>query len=86
MMKPKTTGMKLYKSYMFVEKDPVIDIMRTVIQNKKASYKEIHQDSGVSVSAITSWFHGKTKRPQFATCQAVMKSLGHEFVIKRRGN
>lgn len=76
--------MKLYKSYNFREKDPVIDIMRTVIQSKKVSYKEIHEDSGVSVSAMTSWFHGKTKRPQFATCQAVMKALGHEFVIKKR--
>ena len=62
----------------------MIDIMRTVIQDQKVSYKEIHQDSGVSVSAITSWFHGKTKRPQFATCQAVMKSIGNEFVLKKK--
>lgn len=84
-MKKKSTGMRLYKSYNFRDKDPVIDIMRTAIQDTNVSYKELNQDSGVSVAAMTSWFHGVTKRPQFATCQAVMKALGHEFVLIKKG-
>jgi DNA-binding phage protein len=76
------SGLKLYKSYNFVDKDPVIDKMRGVV--KDLSYGEISEKSGVSASTLYNWFEGNTKRPQYATVIAVMRSLGYkEQFIKR---
>jgi len=86
MSKPTTKKgpLKLYKSYIFKEKDPVIDQLRTVVQDSKKSYGEIHALSGVSVSAINGWFNGVTKRPQFATVNAVASALGQEFKLTKK--
>ena len=70
---------KLYKSYSFINKDPVIDYLRTPVKGK--SYGKLANDSGVSVSCIANWFDGPTKRPQFATIAAVARAIGPEGVL-----
>jgi len=72
----KRRTLKVYRSYNFVEKDPIIDATRTLFSDRHASYTDVSQDSGVAVSTIRNWFHGSTRRPQFATVAAVVKSLG----------
>lgn len=69
--------LKLYKSYSFRDKDPVIDTMRTMIADEKVSYAEVAEQSGVSHTTLHNWFNGKTKRPQYATVMAVAGSLGY---------
>ena len=71
-----------YKSYVFKTKDPVIDVVRTAVQASGMSYAEIHQDSGVSTRAMWGWFNGPTRRPQFATINAVARACGKEFVLQ----
>jgi transcriptional regulator with XRE-family HTH domain len=68
-----------YKSYNFTEKDPIIDELRTVIQDSGASYKQIHDDSGVSVTTLSNWFSGETRRPQAASLNAVARALGYKL-------
>jgi hypothetical protein len=65
-----------YKSYNFVDKDPVIDLVRTAVQSSKLSYKQIHERSNVSTGTFYSWFHKKTRKPQFATVAATLLALG----------
>jgi transcriptional regulator with XRE-family HTH domain len=65
-----------YKSYSFIDKDPLIDEMRTIVQQHGASYKDIHEQSGVSASTLTAWFAGATRKPQAATVNAVARSMG----------
>ena len=72
----KKRGFIKYKSYVFVDKDPVIDALRTAVSDAKASYAELHAGSGVSPATIRNWFHGETRRPQFATVAAVARTLG----------
>jgi transcriptional regulator with XRE-family HTH domain len=72
-----------YKSYNFTEKDPIIDEIRTVVQDSGATYKQIHEDSGVSTATLSNWFAGKTRRPQAATVNAVLRSLGYKLGIVR---
>ena len=72
--------LKPYKSYRFIDKDPVIDQVRTIVQDSELSYVEIHEKSGVSTSTLYNWFHGHTKRPQFCTVNAVGRACGHELV------
>ncbi len=78
-------GFITYRSYMFKEKDPIIDALRTVVEDSKKSYTEINQKSDVSVSTMYNWFHGKTQRPQFSTVTAVALSLGKKGVVFRNG-
>ena len=85
MAKHKARGyLKPYKSYSFRDKDPCIDIIRTVVEDSGKSYVKIHESSGVSVGTLSNWFGGKTRRPQFATVNAVALALGHEFRCYRK--
>lgn len=70
--------MKIYSSYMFVNKDPVIDEMRPLVKHSKKSYKTLSEDSGVSIGTINGWFNGKTRRPQSASIEAVGRALGYK--------
>jgi hypothetical protein len=69
-------GSFTYKSYNFIGKDPIIDEIRTIVQDHGASYKDIHEHSGVSTGTLSAWFHGATKKPQSATINAVLRSMG----------
>ena len=72
-----------YKSYNFVDKDPIIDEIRSVIKQENATYEYIHTLSGVSTSTLVAWFDGTTRRPQAATVNAVLHSLGYQLTISK---
>lgn len=78
-------GFVVYKSYLFKEKDPVIDAMRTAVEDSKESYSEISDASGVSASTMYNWFHGNVRRPQFATTTAVVLALGKKGIMFKGG-
>lgn len=83
---PKKGALSLYRSYSFVDKDPVIDRIRTIVQDEGLSYQDIHIISGVSAGTLSNWFEGETRRPQYATIAAVTYSLGYkqEFVKAKK--
>lgn len=80
--KHKRGGLNIYKSYNFVDKDPVIDMVRTAIQLSNKSYKQIAEKGGPSVSTQYAWFDGKTRRPQFCTTAAALRASGGDVLIK----
>ena len=71
----------VYRSYNFVDKDPVIDELRTVIQRegfmKKGGLSKLSTLSGVSYSCYENWFFGETKRPQNASIEATARAMGY---------
>jgi transcriptional regulator with XRE-family HTH domain len=75
-MKKNGNGFIRYTTYNFVDKDPVIDVLRTAKREAKVNNKELSVKSNVSASTLGNWFGGKTKRPQFATVAAVAVALG----------
>jgi DNA-binding phage protein len=75
--------LKVYRSYNFRDKDPIIDAVRTVIQTEGVSYAAVHEASGVSVTTLYNWFDGEVKRPQFATVMAVVRSLGYDLTLAK---
>jgi DNA-binding phage protein len=81
----KRGSLKLYKTYNFVDKDPIIDKVRTMVQREGVKYSEIAVRSGVTTSTMHNWFDGKTRRPQFATVMAVVHALGYKVVYVKRG-
>lgn len=70
-----------YKSYNFVDKDPIIDEIRTVYENSGTNYKWIAEHSGVTPNTLRAWFDGRTKRPQAATINAVLRALGYKLGV-----
>jgi hypothetical protein len=68
-----------YKSYSFVDKDPIIDEVRTIVQLSGATYKKIEEDSGVTSKTLRDWFDGQTRKPQAATLNAVARALGYKL-------
>ena len=68
-----------YKSYSFTDKDPIIDEIRTIYQDSGVNYAWIHQYSGVTPTTLSAWFSGKTRKPQAATINAVLRSLGYKL-------
>jgi len=84
-MANKRTSLRLYSSYNFSDKDPVIDKVRTLVNREHMSYGEIHERSGVTVSTIRGWLDGKTRRPQYATVMAVVHALGYRSTFLKKG-
>ena len=82
------TTLKLYKSYSFRNKDPVIDELRTLTQDEFGGLRFKHLQAieyhgGPSASCMRNWFHGKTKRPQSASIEAAGRALGYKRVWQR---
>jgi transcriptional regulator with XRE-family HTH domain len=70
-----------YKSYSFTDKDPIIDYIRTIVNDSKMSLKRISDESGVSDNTIRMWLYGETKRPQAASINAVLMAIGYKLNI-----
>ena len=71
----------IYRSYNFVDKDPVIDELRTVVQRegfmKKGGLRRLSILSDVSETAMHNWFFGQTRRPQNASLEAAARAMGY---------
>jgi DNA-binding phage protein len=72
--KPSST-LKVYKSYNFIDKDPIIDYTRTKVF-ANGGPKKIADASGVSPTTLYNWYNKKTRRPQFSTVAAVLLACG----------
>ena len=74
--------------YRFIEKDPIIDVIRTEAQRggdlKQKHLEKIAYDSGVSVSTLRHWFFGNTQRPQRLSTRFVLDAIGVRVRYYRR--
>jgi hypothetical protein len=72
-------ALNLAKSYNFVEKKPVIDEMRTLIDH--ASYRAVSKETNVSTTTLRNWFSGKTISPRTITVNKVLARYGKRLGI-----
>lgn len=63
------------------EKDPVIDAVHTLMDEKGGTLKGLAERANVSPSTIYNWIDGDTYCPQHAKIAGVIKALGYEFAI-----
>lgn len=68
--------LNLKKSYNFVDKDDIIDRLRTAMDDADVSVSYAATKSGVCRQTMNNWFSGKTRKPQVATLNAVGKLVG----------
>ena len=66
-----------YRNYNFIDKDPIIDALRTVVQDENLSDYAAEQISGVSATTFKNWFRGPTRRPNNATATQVAAAFGY---------
>jgi transcriptional regulator with XRE-family HTH domain len=75
-------GFATYRTYNWTKKNPVIDKVRTKLQDEnlfaKSKRKLLHDLTGVSVSTYEGWFEGDTQSPRHETIMATMSALGYE--------
>jgi len=76
--------LRVYKSYNFTDKDPILDWTRTVVEKAKMSPREIQEAGGPTSTTIYNWFYGKTKRPQFCTVAAAALACGVTSIDLRK--
>jgi transcriptional regulator with XRE-family HTH domain len=66
--------------YRFIDKDPVIDVIRTEAQRYgnlgHDQLSKLAYESGVSISTLHNWFNGDTRRPQSLSTRFVLEALG----------
>lgn len=74
-----------YKSYLFKDKDPIIDAFRTARQKSGKSFKEVHEDSNVTVSTLRGWELGTTRSPKFMTMSAAILAVGGKGITYVNG-
>lgn len=72
---------RVYKSYLFKTKDPVIDQLRTLVQKqhgslKHAALKKVELAGGPTVSCMAAWFFGATLRPNNCSTEAAGRAMG----------
>lgn len=76
--------MKIYQTYLFRNKDPIIDRVHTLVQDSGVSLAYIENKSGVRAKTIYNWFNGAVRRPQHATIAAVASALGYDMTFSKR--
>lgn len=89
---PAGRTLRMYATYSFVDKDPVIDKLRTVVQRVSvregksfdATVDRLAIDAGLSTSTPYGWFKGKTKRPQHASINAFALAGNFELVFREK--
>jgi transcriptional regulator with XRE-family HTH domain len=72
--------------YRFIDKDPILDIVRTEVQRSGKTSKFISERSGVSVATLNAWFKGKTRRPQHITVKYVLDAIGCKMQVVRKSD
>lgn len=76
----------VYRTYSFVDEDPILGIMLSLVDDSKLSISEVNERTNVSKTTLYNWRQRKTKRPQFCTIAAVAGAVGKSIglVNKKR--
>lgn len=76
----------VYRNYSFLNKDPVIDKMRTLIRDEGLKWHDAAKIADMSPATLDNWFKGSTRRPQFSSIASLTHSLGYSMEFRREGN
>jgi hypothetical protein len=76
-----TRTINISNSYNFIDKAPIIDEIRTLIQDRGVTESYVCYKSGVGKTTIKNWFNGHTKRPQAPTLNMVLRVFGKKLGV-----
>jgi len=70
------------RGYRFTDgRDPVLEQVTRVITDSGLTLKAIETKCGVCTSTMRKWQNGECKRPQNATVEMVLRTLGYRRII-----
>jgi hypothetical protein len=75
---------QLYAAYRFTTKDPVIDELRTLLEDNfggrltRKMLKSIEISGGPTASTSANWFFGGVRRPQNPGIEATGRAMGYQ--------
>lgn len=64
------------RTYRWVDKDPIVDTLRTAFEETGLNKNQVSELSGVAGGTLKGWFEGATRRPSNSTSTAVLAALG----------
>src|SRR5580692_1411869 len=72
--------LRVHRIYNYIDKNPVIDKVRTILQDEGLIKKlnVVHEICDVSTSTVDGWLNGDTRNPQHHTIARVITGLGYE--------
>lgn len=79
-------GFIRYSAYNFVQKDPAIDELRTILQDQNGGkldgslFRKVRDNGGPTEACLRGWFMGKTRRPFSDSLEAAGRAMG----VKRK--
>ncbi len=68
------------KDYRFIEKDPCVDLLRTMLQGRQArgTITRLAAEANLAPSTLMKIFYGDTKRPQNLTVEKLLIAMGYQ--------
>lgn len=63
-------------TYLFKDKDPAIDFLRTPFEENPETTNQIALRAGVAHGTVSGMFYGDTRYPRFATVVRVARAIG----------
>jgi DNA-binding phage protein len=81
------TRVRVLRTYRFVDKDPVIDMCRIMLQDlglfSKKNMAKVAALASLHGNTLHNMFFGDTRRPQHATVMALITACGFEITLKQ---
>jgi hypothetical protein len=77
--KKKPRGVIKYKSYAFVDKDPLLLLATSKFHESGKTFAQMVADTGGS-KALYGWINKDVRRPQCATIMAHLRALGVKHI------
>jgi hypothetical protein len=76
---------RMLRSYMFRDKDPIKDELQTMLQDigMFGDLDTVAVLANVSKQTVQNLFFGETRRPQNATVEGIVRSMGYERVLRQ---
>jgi hypothetical protein len=72
---------KLYKSYNWRTKDPIIDAIFTGLDDAGMTINALAEGSNVAKGTIRNWRNGKVRTPKFMTSAAAIRAMGADGIM-----
>ena len=64
-----------YTHYNFIDKDPIFDRLKSIIDGHGLTLKDVADESGMSVGTLRRWFYGDSRNAYFSSIVRVVIAL-----------
>ena len=74
------------REYRFIDKDPICDVLRTVIQNDGRSPSAIAREARLADETVLNLLYGTTRKPRNTTVSLIFMACGYTITAIKPGS